>query len=410
MSSTEDVLIETRSHTMFLSELSEMGPAFKDILSLSLRTESDIDSPAAISTLSLLLSSLRVPGPCSLIPNKSLGGDVLLGSGAQFTVSKQVMNGLTSSHVDFETETDCWSVVARKSPKFVLDKHQRLDLSRPEVNRQVRHMIVEITALCHPRLRDHPNIVDLLSWSLSSEDWHLVPFLALELADNNLASFLSETDLISVRERHRILLDIGCGLDAIHDIGLVHGDLKPENVLLFMEAGYWVAKLSDFGGGADLGLGGGLEGRGTPRWRAPEFVRFLEDGEPLQQALLERIDNYSYGLLLWSMFSRKKGSAPYIGSIAVENTAGLELEAFSASRQPPLPLSIVLALKTSFNLLLKYDPLERADVVGNLLDDGSETYSLWYGSDSLAAIARSKVWVLGKHGLPPEAAPLPRVP
>ncbi len=169
------------------------------------------------------------------------------------TVSKQEVNGL--SNVDFEANLNRCELVAIKSPNFILDKHQRLDLSRPEVNRQVRHMEVEITALCHPRLRDHPNLVDLLSWSMGNEDWYGVPFLALGLADNNIASFLSGTDLSSVRERHDISLDIGCGLDVIHDIGLVHEDLKPENVLLFMEAGGWVAKLADFGGGADLGQG-----------------------------------------------------------------------------------------------------------------------------------------------------------
>lgn len=368
---------------MFLSEISEMSPAFRDIRSLSLGTESDIDNPAAISRFSLLLSTLRVPGPCELILNTGLAGNVPLGSGAQFIVSKQEVNGLTSSNVDFEANINRCDLVAIKSPKFVLDKHQKLDLSRPEVDRQVRHMIVEITALCHPRLRDHANIVDLLSWGMSNENWHGVPFLALELADNTLASFLSETDRSSVQERHHISLDIGCALDAIHEIGLVHGDLKPENVLLFTEAGCWVAKLADFGGGADLGQGGVLAGRGTPGWRAPELVRFLEDGEPLDQALLERVDNYSYGLLLWSIFSRKQGSAPYLGNIEVEQTAHSELEAFTASMEPPLPPSIILALKTSFNSLLKQDPLERARVVGNLLDDGSGAYSVWYDSSLL---------------------------
>ncbi len=64
---------------MFLIEISEMDPAFRDILSLSMGTESDIDSPAAIAKFSLLLNTSRVSCPCEPMLNRGLGGNVPLG-------------------------------------------------------------------------------------------------------------------------------------------------------------------------------------------------------------------------------------------------------------------------------------------------------------------------------------------
>ena len=51
-------------------------------------------------------------------------------------------------------------------------------------------MMLEITALCHPQLRGHPNLVKLLAWGLTRNSWHIVPFVALEVAEMDLAALL----------------------------------------------------------------------------------------------------------------------------------------------------------------------------------------------------------------------------
>ena len=375
MSSSEDgpedsvsLSVEAMPYKKFLSDLSETSPDLKMFQSLSLGFESFIDKSAAISRFSLLLSALRVPGPCDLHMEISS-----LGRGAQFEVIKQQVSGARVSTAA-PTFTSDMRVAAIKTPIFLLDGQQELDLSNPSVSRQVRNLIIEITALCHPSLRDHRNIVTLWGWGTKEEPEQGEPFLALEVATNTLATFLCESRSPPIALKHHIALDIGCGLDALHETGLIHGDLKPENVLMFYEAGQWVAKLADFGGGADTGQDSSLEGRGSIGWRAPELRQLFENGTHIDQPLLHKIDNYSYGLLLWSIFLKEKGSAPCPENVEAEMVALSELE----TNPMFLPLSLQSALKSSLSVLLKKDPDIRAGKVGHLLDDGSRVYSEWY--------------------------------
>ena len=92
-----------------------------------------------------------------------------------------------------------------------------------------------------------------------------------------------------------ISLDTAKGIAALHSCGIVHGDIKTENVLM-VESTRWVAKVADFshsmldtGGPAKL-LGG------TPPFNAPEWK------QKLSSAGLYKTDVFSFGLVLGSIF------------------------------------------------------------------------------------------------------------
>ena len=351
----------TLSYQAFISDLEKISP-LRTLDSLVLEDDFTIDGPTIISELALFLTILRVPGPCNFFSAADL-----LGEGAHFAVSKESIIACAEFTPDDPSPQNSVQVAAVKKPKFLLDADSRLDLSDSlSSSRQVRSIMLEITALCHPRLWGHPNIVDLLAWGSSPGDWHNVPFIALEVADMDLAVLLQNEKVISPVEKLDLVQDVACGLDAIHEIGLVHGDLKPANVLIFGKPDAWVAKLADFGGAANVSKDGFWEGGGTVGWRAPEVSEFYGSGKALDMSVLDRADNYSFGLLLWSIFLREKAGAPHDESDTdVERMA---LEDLHANRET-VPGFLTDILKNSFSSLLKLDPRLRNDKTESLLDN-----------------------------------------
>jgi serine/threonine protein kinase len=90
--------------------------------------------------------------------------------------------------------------------------------------------------------------------------------------------------------KRNIALDIANGLSVLHQCGVIHGDIKPDNILIF-EAPKLHAKLADFSHSV-LGTGDYqyLVG-GTATYAAPEW----KNAAPT--SLLLKTDIYSYGLI-----------------------------------------------------------------------------------------------------------------
>ncbi len=102
-------------------------------------------------------------------------------------------------------------------------------------------------------------------------------------------SSLREALPVSTAARSRVLQDVLAGLSALHRAGLIHADLKPENVLLCDDGS---AKLCDFGLATATQLQGALAA-GSSYYLPPE--RLL--GWPLDA----RADLFSFGLLLYEL-------------------------------------------------------------------------------------------------------------
>ncbi|MET0343981.1 MAG: protein kinase, partial [Polyangiales bacterium] len=114
---------------------------------------------------------------------------------------------------------------------------------------------------------------------------------------------------VGLRAARIALGDVLAGLHALHRLGLRHGDVKPENVLV-RESGR--AVLIDLGCAAPLG-----EARatlsGTPGYLAPE----LRAGEPAD----ERADLYAFGVMLGALGGAAAGLAPLIAQLTAEAPA-----------------------------------------------------------------------------------------
>jgi serine/threonine protein kinase len=147
--------------------------------------------------------------------------------------------------------------------------------------KQLRAVALEVRALSVPKLRDHQNIVTLIGvvWEPRGGDSAAWPTLILEYCDANLSEYQKAMPLpIPLEEKLRLARGVAAGLAAMHSLGMVHGDIKSENILLkFDDAGRALPKLADFGCSLfDLELENEGTGAntvwvgGTNPWRAPE--------------------------------------------------------------------------------------------------------------------------------------------
>jgi serine/threonine protein kinase len=149
---------------------------------------------------------------------------------------------------------------------------------------------------------NHPNIVQIYSCGQEKGQ----PYIVMELVTGGrMNQMFSATEPMDEIKLLKIAIDVAEGLKAANDVGLVHGDIKPENILID-NAG--TAKIVDFGlaqfvnAQKDRG-----EIWGTPYYISPERAR----GNKADH----RSDIYSLGA---TMFHALTGRAPFDGETAVD--------------------------------------------------------------------------------------------
>ena len=181
---------------------------------------------------------------------------------------------------------------------------------------------LEILALMHPPLRSHENIIDLLGLTWTTEVEHTIfPVLIVEFAElGSLDKYLGNHH-VDTAVRAIFCIGAADGLDVLHQCGIIHGDVKCENILITRDSkGDLVPKIADFGFSLVLPpeqLTAKLFG--TPRWNAPELS---DSNIPRSLDLLPLLDIYSYGLLVWRIL--KNGRDPFNG-ISAEDVLSLKV-------------------------------------------------------------------------------------
>src|SRR5262249_31471957 len=146
---------------------------------------------------------------------------------------------------------------------------------------------------------DHPNIVRALDYGSSGSS----PYLVMEYVEGeSLGQRLEREKRIPELEAIRIIAQVAQGLHRAHKQGLIHRDVKPDNILL---TGDGQAKLADLGlvkeVEADLNLTRTGRGLGTPHFMAPEQFRNAKNADI-------RCDIYSMAATLYMMVT---GELPF---------------------------------------------------------------------------------------------------
>ncbi len=148
---------------------------------------------------------------------------------------------------------------------------------------------------------NHSNIAQIYSFGQEKGQ----PYIVMELVSGERVDELMEQPGgLAPLQTLSIGLEIAQGLSAADEAGLVHGDIKPENILLDRKGR---AKLVDFGLAtvAHQNAGDGIWG--TPYYIAPEKIK--------RQKLDARSDIYSLGATLYHMLT---GHPPFEGETPVE--------------------------------------------------------------------------------------------
>lgn len=137
---------------------------------------------------------------------------------------------------------------------------------------------------------NHPSIVQIYSFGQEKGQ----PYIVMELVGGRrFDKMIDEPGTLSQALVMRIGLDVAEGLKAAEDIGLLHGDVKPENILLD-EKGH--AKLVDFGIATFANQGSQDGIWGTPYYVAPEKIK--------RQKVDQRSDIYSLGATIYHALTR----------------------------------------------------------------------------------------------------------
>jgi serine/threonine-protein kinase len=141
---------------------------------------------------------------------------------------------------------------------------------------------------------EHPNIVQVLNVDKSPEGLY---FIIMQFIDGqNIDQLIKENGAFQWREATRIIAEASAGLRLAHNKGIIHRDIKAENIMLDRKG---TTKLADFGLAKDENTNVNItkDGAfiGTLLYMAPEIGRLNDvDG---------RVDIYSLGITYYYMLT-----------------------------------------------------------------------------------------------------------
>jgi serine/threonine protein kinase len=227
-----------------------------------------------------------------------------------------------------------------------------------QIGYSTKNFLREISCLVSLR---HPNIV-----SFQGIEHHKTGrYLVMDYCDGGTLRQLMESETeLDIQISLQFVLDILAGLAYVHKQGIVHCDIKPENILLKLEGQKLIAKISDFGisrliAEADIiRQSGGYTG--SPAYMAPE--RFYGRFSPAS-------DLYAVGILLYELIVKER---PFSGLPAELLTAHL-------SKSVKMPAIIPLPLQSVIDTALRKLPQRRfssAEAMSKALQKAMQELSL----------------------------------
>ncbi|AUX39348.1 uncharacterized protein SOCE26_007370 [Sorangium cellulosum] len=160
---------------------------------------------------------------------------------------------------------------------------------------------------------NHPEIVRMFDLGETAEG---DPYLVMELIEGeSLRSVLARDGWMTPERAIALLLPVAGAMHAAHEKGVVHRDLKPDNVMLVRRGSDWLQpKIVDFGvakivdGGEESPASGSFEVFGTPDYMPPEQALALPSVD-------RRADVWSFCAMLYELLA---GRPPFSSKNALD--------------------------------------------------------------------------------------------
>ncbi|KAG5479718.1 hypothetical protein LSCM4_05724 [Leishmania orientalis] len=212
--------------------------------------------------------------------------------------------------------------------------------------------VIEAEVLILQRVSD-THVVQLLSYAFEGDT--IVIFMECMLA-GSLQNMISAFRTIPSSTARVFMRDVLRGLSKLHSMGIIHRDMKPQNVLLSFAG---TCKISDFGTSAWLQELARKESKGevcgTPVYLAPEAAR----GSPEKES-----DIWSCGIIFLQMIT---GQLPYTPEQLASGAAALVYKIGSGLARPKVPDDLDVLDAEFVFACLSSDPGKRTSAAGLLL-------------------------------------------
>ena len=212
----------------------------------------------------------------------------------------------------------------------------------------------------------HPNVVNIFDVG----DDEGVYYIVMEVIEGiTLKEYITKKGKLSIKEATSIAIQVSMGLEAAHSHGIVHRDVKPQNIIISTDG---KVKVTDFGiarAASSNTISSNV--MGSVHYSSPEQVRGGYSDE--------KSDIYSLGITLYEMVT---GRVPYDG----DTTVAIAIKHLQEEMVPPsifaedLPYSLeqIIAKCTQKSVGRRYDKMEEviADLKHSLIDPSGDFVTL----------------------------------
>ena len=147
------------------------------------------------------------------------------------------------------------------------------------------------------KLGSHENVMKYFKFKTIAKDTLII---YMDLCDTNLKDFVEEVDGFKDDDAIDAMLQVSLGLEFIHSAKIIHGNLKPQNVLINKKFDKTVYKITDFGLSQIKAFKVNDEDKNVNNFMAPE-VMMMEETKIAASADIFSVGVMFYWLMVWDV-------------------------------------------------------------------------------------------------------------